>query len=128
MRVKEIERELEKQRELKKKQRFEEQQVKKKTVGEISNISHDITEMIQERKRQELLAEEQEKERIRLEAKEFGKSMSNLLRLKQDLLAVTLDSEELERKKVEEAEKAKDQEEIDDLARMIKEAAKKSKK
>ena len=128
LRIQEIERGLELQRELKKKQREEEKKVKKQAVGEITNISHDISEMVQERKRQDLIAEEQEKEKIKLEAKEFGKSMSNLLQLKQDLLAVTLDSEEIERKKTEEAEKEKDQEEIEDIARMIKEAAKKSKK
>jgi len=128
LRVQEIERALEKQRQFKKQQTKEEKQKKKQVVGEITNISHDISEMIRERKQQDLLAKEQEKEKIKHEAKEFGKSMSNLLRLKQELLAVTLDSEEFDRKKIEEAEKAKDQEEIDDLARMIKEAAKKSKK
>lgn len=128
LRIQEIESEMEKQREEKRKQRKEEKEMKKQTVGEITNISHDISELIKEGKRQDLIAEEQEKERIKLEAKEFGKSMSNLLRLKQDLLAITLDSEEIERKQTEKAEKAKDQEEIDDLARMIKEAAKKSKK
>ena len=127
-RIQEIERELEKQRESKKQQIMEETQKKKQAVGEITNISQNISEMITERKKQNLLAEEREKERIEREAKEFGKSMSNLLRLKQDLLAVTLDSQEIEREKAEEAERAKDQEEIDDLARMIKEAAKKSKK
>jgi len=127
-RIQEIEQELKKQRELKKQQLMEETQKKKQAVGEITNISQNISEMIDERKKQNLLAEEQEKERIEREAKEFGKSMSNLLRLKQDLLAVTLDSQEIEKQNAEEAERAKDQEEIDDLARMIKEAAKKSKK
>ena len=128
LKIQEIERELEKQRELKKKQRKEDKKIKKQAIGEITNITHDISKMMEERKQQEKTAEERERERIELEAKEFGKSMSNLLHLKQELLAVTLDSEEIERRENEEVQKTQDKEEIDDIAKMIKEAAKKSKK
>jgi len=100
LKIQEIEKDLKKQRDLKKRKRKEEKKKKKQTVGEISNITHDISKMIEERKLQEKTAEERERERIKLDAKEFGKN--------------------------EEAQKMKDQEEIDDLAKMIKEAAKKA--
>jgi len=53
--------------------------------------------------------------------------MGKMLKIKQELLAELEKAKEDERKKQEEQQKAIDREELDDIAKMIKEAAKKGK-
>ena len=88
-----------------------------------------ITMNIRKSKKQELiLSEQQKREKVIIEAKEFRKDMGKMIKIKQELFAELEKAKKEERRKQEEQQKVKDREELDDIARMIKEAAKKEKK
>jgi len=108
LRVKKIQAELIIQREKELEKLKEEDLRKRETIGEV-----------------EILTDEMEK--VKLEAKEFRKDMGKMLQIKQELEAELEKAKEDERRKQEEHQKVKDREELDDIAKMIKEAAKKEK-
>ncbi|MHA1294350.1 MAG: hypothetical protein ACTSQJ_17030, partial [Promethearchaeota archaeon] len=80
------------------------------------------------KKKEMELSAKQKEEQLKREAKEFSRNMGKMIRIKQELLAELAKAKEREKKKAEEAQKAKERKELDDITRMIKEAAKKSKK
>ena len=99
----------------------------RETIGEVEILTDEISTLIESKKQELILSEQQKREKVKLEAKEFRKDMGKMLQIKQELEAELEKAKEDERRKQEEQQKAKDREELDDIARMIKEAAKKGK-
>lgn len=120
-----IQEELEKQRILEKKHKEEEEARLKETVDGVSELAGEVTNLIQKEKKMQKLEAEKRSIKIKNEAKEFRKEMSNLIKLKQEL------SDEIEKKEAEKTkfedkvQKAKEREDIDKLKKMIKDSSKK---
>jgi hypothetical protein len=127
LRVKKIQAELIIQREKELEKLKEEDLRKRETIGEVEILTDEISTLIESKKQELILSEQQKREKVKLEAKEFRKDMGKMLKIKQELLAELEKAKEDERRKQEELQKAKDREELDDIAKMIKEAAKKEK-
>ena len=119
--------------ELDKKRLLEEQRIEiesaklREELSEIGSLTEYIKITIKKEKHRSELEEKQKTQDIKDEAKEFRKSIGNLLLLKQDLIAEMARVKEEEIQKQVEIQKAKEREGMDDLAKLIKEAAKKSK-
>jgi len=122
-----IHEELETQANLQIQRRQEEDQKIRQSIGEIGNLAVEVEKMIENKKEQLIIAEQQKKERIKIEAKEFSRKMGKMFKLKQEIVAELAISKEQSEKKEKEIQKAKEREEVDEIARMIKEASKKKK-
>ncbi|MHA1466631.1 MAG: hypothetical protein ACTSP6_00955 [Promethearchaeota archaeon] len=127
LRVKKIQAELIIQREKELEKLKEEDLRKRETIGEVEILTDEISTLIESKKQELILSEQQKREKVKLEAKEFRKDMGKMLQIKQELEAELEKAKEDERRKQEEHQKVKDREELDDIAKMIKEAAKKEK-
>ena len=127
LRVKKIQAELIIQREKELEKLKEEDLRKRETIGEVEILTDEISTLIESKKQELILSEQQKREKVKLEAKEFRKDMGKMLQIKQELEAELEKAKEDERRRQEEQQKAKDRGELDDIAKMIKEAAKKEK-
>ncbi|MBN1800220.1 MAG: hypothetical protein JW891_01860 [Candidatus Lokiarchaeota archaeon] len=110
-----------------KQQIAEQDKIKEVAVGEVGKITNQVTQMIEHQKKLELERAQQERERIKNEAKDFRTKMGSMIRLKQDLLSEMEKTKDLEQQTIKNLEKKKEQEHVNDIAKMIKEAAKKKK-
>ncbi len=126
--IKEIRAELESQRKQELQQILEEDHQKMQVIEEASNLSREITTLIESRTQKLGMSEQKREELIKQEAKEFSRNMGKILQLKQELFTELGRTKEEEKRKLEEIQKTKDREELDEIARMLKEVAKKEKK
>ncbi len=126
--IKKIKVELESQRKQELQQVLEGDQQNMQIIEETSNLSRDITTLIESRSRELKISEQKRKELIKQEAKEFSRNMGKMLGIKQELFTELESTKEEDKKEQEERQKSKDREELDEIARMLKEVAKKEKK
>ncbi|MFX0036303.1 MAG: hypothetical protein ACFE9I_11775 [Candidatus Hermodarchaeota archaeon] len=127
-RIQTIQEQLEEQRILEVERIKAEEEKLRGTIGEVSELADDLISLIEERKKEQKLIEAKGKEKIKYKAKQFRKEMTNLIKMKQELMAEITKKEENERLFEEKLEKSKEREEVDNIKRMIKEAAEKKKK
>jgi len=125
--IRSIQEQLEKQRKVEESRRKSEDAHLKKTITEVSDLAGDVIKIIEERRNGEKLAEEMRLKQISIDAKEFRKKMSDLIKVKQELKE-ELEKKEGEKRKIQEKmQQAKEREEVNALKRMIKEAKEKKK-
>lgn len=96
-----------------------------KTVEELDNLTDDISLMIKNKKEQVTKREKQKRESIKVQATEFSKSMGDLINLKKEFAEELKKAKEAEMKKEKDKKKQKIRENLDDIAKMLDEVAKK---
>ncbi|MHA1373798.1 MAG: hypothetical protein ACTSR7_05850 [Promethearchaeota archaeon] len=97
------------------------------TVSEVSNFASEITNIIKSKRKELNLLEEQRKEQIKNEAKGYRKSLTEIIKLKKDLIDEITQSEEKIKVKEDKIQFTKDKEEADEIKRMLKDIKKKKK-
>ncbi|MFX1239768.1 MAG: hypothetical protein ACFFA7_00810 [Promethearchaeota archaeon] len=127
-RIQSIQKQLEEQRILEQEHKEKREKELKATVGEVSEIADDVISLIEERKQQQKLAERDQKRKVQIKAREFRKEMTNLIKVKQELIDEIAKKEGEKKQFQEKLEEAKEREKVDSLKKMIKEAAEKKKK
>ncbi|MFX0040251.1 MAG: hypothetical protein ACFFCY_05230 [Promethearchaeota archaeon] len=128
LKIQNIQQQLEEQRSLELKRRKKKEEELKETIGEVSEIADNIIELIEERRRKQKLLESEQKEKVKDKAREFRKEMTNLIKIKQELIDEVAKKEDEKKLFQERLEEAKERDKIDNLKKMIKEAAEKKKK
>ena len=100
----------------------------RETIGEVSNLADEVINLIEERRKQQEIIDQQKEEEIKYESKEFRRIMGDMIKIKQELIK-ELETKEVETRDFQEKlQRAKEREEVNNLKRMIKEAGKKEKK
>ena len=84
--------------------------------------------MIEESRKEQKLAESEQKIKVKAKARDFRKEMTNLIKIKQELMDEIAKKEDGKRDFQEKLEEAKEREKVDSLKKMIKEATEKKKK
>ncbi|MFX1257853.1 MAG: hypothetical protein ACFFAN_08340 [Promethearchaeota archaeon] len=125
--VQRIQEELDQQRKLEKQRRSKEDQKIKQVIGDVSDFTDDVAVLIETKKKELKLTEEQKSKKIKNDAKIFSKDLGKLIQLRQEIRIELAKKEELIKKEKEKAQDARKREEVDDIARMIKDVAKKKK-
>jgi len=97
------------------------------TVSEVSNFASEITNIIKSKKKDLNLLEEQRNQQIKEEAKGYRKSLTEIIKLKKDLIDEITKSEEEIKLKKEKVQTTKDKEKADEIKRMLKDIGKKKK-
>ncbi|MHA1283596.1 MAG: hypothetical protein ACTSQP_13945 [Promethearchaeota archaeon] len=120
-----IQEQLEIQKKTEEQRRKEEEKAMRQTIGEIGDLAEDISQLIEQRKKELKELEKKKQEQIKREAKEYSRNIGRMLKMKQELLEELKKKKEQEAKEREERERQKGRKELDEIARMIKEAAKK---
>ncbi len=121
------------QNELKEKKILEDQQLItedkriKQMIGEVGTLTERITKLMNVRKEELKLREEQSKEKIKHEAKDFSATMAKMIKLKEEIQTELAKKEELIKQKQKEEQEKKEKEELDEIKRMIREMTKKKK-
>ena len=126
-RIYEIQKQLVKQRILEKSRRESKDAEMKQAISEVSIETDKVMKMIEKGLSKTKSKEKEQKQQIKHEAKEFSKKMSDLIKIKQELID-EIEKKEMEKKKEQKRLKqAKEREEIDNLKKMIKESDKSKK-
>jgi len=126
--IQRIQEELEKQRGVEADRRERDEKIKKKSVQDVGALADQVAELIMAQKAQAHLTEQERQEKLKQDALTFSKNMGSMITIKTDLLAEIAKAKEQEKEKAEEAQKEEEKGEIDEITRMIREAAKKGKK
>lgn len=126
--VKRAQEALLKQKELEEQRRIEEETMKIQSVKEISAISDDIIKSLRQQRLEQESIQVVTKEQIKSDAASFAKELTKMIKIKQNLVAEIAKAEEDKEQKAIEKEKQKTKEELKELHKWIKDAAKKSKK
>jgi len=133
--VKEEEKRIQKiYEELVSKKRLEEIRLKEKeikiqeTIGELSDMTGEVSHLIKKQIKEQKLIQKEEKEIEKKAAKKFRKDMKELINLKQELINEIKSSKEDAAKKREEMQLSKDKEKADEIKEMLKDLTKKKKK
>jgi hypothetical protein len=117
---------------LRKKQK-EERLIKKKekelksTISDVSDLTGEISDVIKTKKLEIEKQEKERKEKIKQDAKDYRKSMSEMIRLKQELLEEIKNSEVMLKKEREKHKIEKDKEKAEEIKRMLKDISKNKK-
>ena len=127
-RAKQIQRQLEEQRDLEEKRRNTEYNKLRETKDEVSDLTDSIMAMILEKKEEEKKAGLEKKELIKKEAKQFRREMGELLKFKDELGDELAIKEKDKKLKINKLKEAKEREELNELKKMIKDAAKNKEK
>ena len=122
-----IQDELQKQRKLEMEKWKQEDLQIRATIGEVGSLTDEISSLFRAREEQLIVTEAQKNQQIKNEANEFSRNISRMLRIKQELLSELKKTEEEEKKKRADEQKAKEREEVDEIARMLRELKKKDK-
>ena len=128
VRIKGIQEQLEEQRSLELKRREKEGAELKETLGEVGELADNIISLIEESRKEQKLAESEQKIKVKAKARDFRKEMTNLIKIKQELMDEIAKKEDGKRDFQEKLEEAKEREKVDSLKKMIKEATEKKKK
>jgi len=99
----------------------------KETVVEVGDLTGEIAKLIEERKKLLNLRAQQEKDRIKQDAKEFSKKMGDMIKIKQELIDELAQSQEVTDKQKEDLLRADDKKKSDEIKRMLKDVSKKKK-
>ncbi|MFX1276530.1 MAG: hypothetical protein ACFFAT_16010 [Promethearchaeota archaeon] len=126
--IQEEQRELEQKRKIEDERRRREDEQKEVMVDEIGTFTDEITLIIEEKQKKQVLLEKKEQEKIAIEAKVFRKNMRAMIKFREELMAELAKAEEKEKKKQEDLERVKEMKELEDITRMIKKVAKKDEK
>lgn len=97
----------------------------RETVGEVGDLTGEISNMISDYKKQAKLSEKQKQEKLKTEAKEFSDSMGKMIQLKQELKGNITQSKKSKKMIREEEELAKDKEKAEEIKKMLKDVKKK---
>ena len=97
------------------------------SMKEVRSLTGEITGLIYARRQEALMTEQERKDKLQREAQDFGKSMGQMLKIKEELRMELEQAKEAAKKKEDELAQQKGQEEVDEITRMIREAAKKDK-
>ncbi|MHA1671585.1 MAG: hypothetical protein ACTSV5_13585 [Promethearchaeota archaeon] len=97
------------------------------TVSEVSNFASEISNIIKIKKKELNLLEEQRKEQIKNEAKGYRKNLTEIIKIKKDLIDEITQSEEEIKQKKDETQISKDKEKSDEIKRMLKDIGKNKK-
>ncbi len=128
LKIKKIREDLEIQRRKKEHQVKKEEIKLKAVVGEVSDLSIEVSKLIKIKMQQDELKAQQKSKQIVSESKEFRKDMKEFIDLKQELTKELSKSKEDTEKRKEKLKLAKDKEKSDDIKKMLKEISKKEKK
>jgi len=128
LKIQKIREDLEIQRRKKERQVKEEKIKLKAVVGEVSDLSIEVSKLIEIKMQRDELKAQQKSKQIVSESKEFRKDMKEFIDLKQELMKELSNSKEDEEKRKEELKIANDKEKADDIKKMLKEISKKEKK
>jgi len=99
----------------------------KETVVEVGDLTGEIAKLIEERKELLNLRAQQEKDRIKQDAKEFSKKMGDMIKIKQELIDELDKSQEVADKQKEDLIKAEDKKKADEIKKMLRDVSKKKK-
>ncbi len=127
-RIQKIQEQLDDQRSIERKRREKEEAELKETIGEVSDLADNVISLIEERRQEQKLAESEQKKKVKTKASEFRKEMTNLIKVKQELMDEIAKKEDEKKQFKEKLEEAKEREKVDSLKKMIKDAAEKKKK
>ncbi|TFG27953.1 MAG: hypothetical protein EU532_06365 [Promethearchaeota archaeon] len=118
--------ELEKQRQ-EELERWRKEDIRKRaTIGEVGNLADEVSDLLKNRDEKLKLLEQEKKQQVKIEAKEFSRNMGKMLKIKQELLSELEKSKKEEQKRKEEQQKAKDRKEVDEIAKMLRDLKKKN--
>ena len=123
-----IHEELEQKAKVEQQKRQQEGQKLRQSLGEISDLAFDVSKMIEDRKKELVIVKEKEIDTIKIGAKDFGRNMGRMLRLKQDILAELQKKEDVIKQKQIDEQKIKERKDVNEISRMLKDVAKKQKK
>ncbi len=123
-----IQQELDKHRKIEDERRKQEEKKIQATVVEVGGLAGDVANLIREKKKELMSLSQQKKEQIKREAKEYSSVMGKMIQLKKDIKTEIDKKETDKKKKIETEQKSKDREKLDDISKMIKDAAAKKKK
>ncbi len=119
--------ELEKQRQIELERWKQEDLKMRATVGEVGNLADEVSTLIRAREDKLKAIDQEKKQQLKIEAKEFGKNMGNMLKIKQELLSELEKAKKEEKRREEHQQKAKDREEVDEIAKMLRDLKNKKK-
>jgi hypothetical protein len=125
LKIQKIREDLEIQRRKKERQVKEEETKLKAVVGEVSDLSIEVSKLIEIKMQQDELKAQQKSKQIVSESKEFRKNMKVFINLKQELMNELSKSKEDTEKKKGELKLAKDKEKAEEIKKMLKEISKK---
>jgi len=128
IKIQKIREDLENQRRKKERQEKEDEKKLKIVVGEVSDLSIEVSKLIEIKKQQDELKTQLKSKQIVSESKKFRKDMKEFIDLKQDLMNELSKSKETSEKRKGELKLAKDKEKADEIKKMLKEISKKEKK
>ena len=123
-----IREDLENQRRKKERQVKEEETKLKAVVGEVSDLSIEVSKLIEIKMHQDEIKAQQKIKQVVSESKEFRKDMKEFIDLKQELMNELSESKEDANKRKEELKLDKDKEKADEIKKMLKEISKNGKK
>ncbi|MHA1641921.1 MAG: hypothetical protein ACTSVX_04235 [Promethearchaeota archaeon] len=126
-RIQKIYQELERRKRLEEKRLQEEEEKLKSAISEVSDMTDQITKLIETQK--EVLKKEEEKSKqwLKAEARKYRKKMTKLIKLKQELMEQIKKSREEAQKIKEQREKEREKEKVDEIKRMLKKLSKEKK-
>ncbi|MFX0082927.1 MAG: hypothetical protein ACFE94_14340 [Candidatus Hodarchaeota archaeon] len=128
LKIQSIQEQLDKQRTSEESRRKAEEAQLKETIGEVSTLANEVINLIEERRKQQEIADTQKREEIKYEAKEFRRMMGDMIKIKEELIEELKLKENKRQEFQEKLQMAKEREEVDNLKRMIKEAEKRKEK
>ena len=123
-----IREDLEFQRRKKERQVKEEETKLKVVVGEVSDLSIEVSKLIEIKRHQDEIKAQQKIKQVVSESKEFRKDMKEFINLKQELMNELSESKEDANKRKEKLKLNKDKEKADEIKKMLKKISKNEKK
>lgn len=123
-----IQQELEEQRKVEEKRREAEDAKMRESIQEVGSLADQVSQLIEEKKKELRLTEEQKRQKLERDAKDYRRNMSGMISIKQEIMQELSSKQQIAQKQKKQLEQEKEKEEMDEIARMIKEAAKKAKK
>jgi hypothetical protein len=119
-----IKEDLKRKSQIEKLRRNKEEERIKKTISEVGDLSDEISDLTRTREEKLKLTEQQQKEKLKLEAKEFSKSMGKMIRIKQEIISELEKAKEVEKRKKDDIQKEKERKDLNEIARMLREVKK----
>jgi hypothetical protein len=92
----------------------------KEMISEVGTLADDVSNMIKAKGLKAKFADDERRKEIEREAKDFSRSMGEMMKIKQELIAEIKKSEEDKKKELEQKQKEKERKEVDEIARMLK--------
>ena len=100
----------------------------KSTISDVGGLTGEIADVIKAKKLEMEQLEAEKKRKIKQDAKDYRKNMSEMIKLKQDLIDEIKKSDETAKKEQEKHKLEKDKEKADEIKKMLKDISKNKKK